>query len=80
MKPHQGKAQNEEGVASPDEDESLFDNEGKTRTYEDFFTSNENSNLIVKMFDEHLGLENKTANNSTPEIVELDLEESSDAE
>lgn len=60
-----------------DEDESLFDIDGETRTYEDFFTKNENSNLIIKMIDEHLGLENKT---TTPDILDSEVEESSDSE
>lgn len=41
-----------------DEDESLFNIDGKTRTYEDFFTDNENSTLIVKMLEENLELVN----------------------
>ena len=41
-----------------DEDESLFDIDKKTRTYEDFFTNNEDSNLLVKMLEENLMLEN----------------------
>lgn len=63
-----------------DEDESLFDIDGQTRTYEDFFTKNENSNLIVRMIDEHLGLENKTLVESDPEIIDSDWGESSDSE
>lgn len=43
-----------------DEDESIFNIEGQIFTYEDFFVKNENSTLIVKMFDEHLKLINKT--------------------
>ena len=50
-----------------DEDESLFDIDGETRTHEDFFTQNENSTLIVKMINEHLGLTNNTAEQETVE-------------
>jgi len=39
-----------------DEDESLFDIDNKTRTYEDFFTDNEDSSLIIKMLEEKLNL------------------------
>ncbi len=46
-----------------DEDNSLFNIDSRTATYEDFFTEfNENSELIVKIIDEHLKLENKTSN------------------
>jgi len=41
-----------------DEDESLFNIDGKTRTYEDFFTNNGTSTLIVKMLEENLKLVN----------------------
>ena len=47
-----------------DEDESLFDIDGETKTYEDFFVKDKNSILITKMINEHLGLTNKT-----PEVV-----------
>ena len=43
-----------------DEDESLFDIDGETKTYEDFFVKDKNSILITKMINEHLGLTNKT--------------------
>jgi hypothetical protein len=57
-----------------DEDESLFDiGEPNHLIYEDFFTRNEKSELIVKIIDKHLKLENKTKNN-------LNLEESSSEE
>jgi len=39
-----------------DEDESLFNIDGETRTYEDFFTKNEDSNLIIGMINELLKL------------------------
>jgi len=48
-----------------DEDESLFNIDGKTKTYEDFFTQNENSTLIVKMIDEKLGLTKNTSVETT---------------
>ena len=64
-----------------DEDESLFNVDGRTVTYEDFFTEyNTNSELIVKIIDENLQLENKTIVNNASEIVELDSEESSTPE
>jgi len=50
-----------------DEDESLFKLEKQTLIYEDFFVKNENSNLIVKIFDEHLKLTNKTEEASITE-------------
>ena len=43
-----------------DEDETLFYIDGQMYTYEDFFTKNENSELIVKMINEHLELTNQT--------------------
>jgi hypothetical protein len=56
-----------------DEDDSLFNVDGRTATYEDFFTEyNENSELIVKIIDEHLDLKNKTL-----EVLESGLAESS---
>jgi len=60
-----------------DEDESLFDIDGETKTYEDFFTQDKNSTLIAKMINEHLGLTNKTVEETTQEAVEM---ESSDSE
>ncbi|MDN5058530.1 McrB family protein [Aliarcobacter butzleri] len=57
-----------------DEDESIFDiGEANHLIYEDFFTRNDNSELIVTIIDRHLKLENKTKNN-------LNIEESSSIE
>jgi hypothetical protein len=57
-----------------DEDESLFDiGEPNHLIYEDFFTRNENSELIIKIIDKHLKLENKSKNHEN-------LEESSSEE
>lgn len=58
-----------------DEDESFFNIDGESKTYEDFFiqntdsslTKNINTSLIVKMIDEHLDLENQTVVESISE-------------
>jgi len=63
-----------------DEDESIFNIGDETRTYEDFFTKNKDSALIVQMLTENLGLENKTVADTTPEITDADEGESSDSE
>ena len=64
-----------------DEDESLFNVGGRTVTYEDFFIDNgTNTELIVKIIDEHLQLENKTVTDSSSETIESGLEESSTPE
>jgi hypothetical protein len=43
-----------------DEEESIFTIGGENKTYEDFFSQNENSSLIIQMIDEHLELKNKS--------------------
>jgi len=48
-----------------DEDESFFNIDGENKTYEDFFTQNENSSLIIKMIDEHLDLNPISKHNSS---------------
>lgn len=51
-----------------DEDESLFDiGEPNHLIYEDFFTRNEDSMLIIKIIDKHLKLENKSKNHENLE-------------
>lgn len=56
-----------------DEYESIFNIGGETRTYEDFFTKNEHSSLIIQMITENLGLTN-------PIVEKVEGTESSDSE
>lgn len=64
-----------------DEDESLFNIDERTVTYEDFFTENgTNTELIIKIIKENLGLNNKTTVDISSETVELNSEESSTSE